>query len=151
MAAYSLDLRERIVDAVEHDIGSKREIAELFGVHESFIYKLLRQQRERGDLAPLPHGGGAIALLTAARLLKLTAVVANSPDATLAELRAEMRRKSRVTVSLSTICRGLQALGLSRKKSPNSPPKPTRKREPGSGSNNRRWRAKTCSFLTNSE
>src|SRR2546428_5759943 len=58
MAAYSLDLRERIVEAVERQIGSKRKIAELFGVHESFIYKLLRQRRERGDIAPLPHGGG---------------------------------------------------------------------------------------------
>ena len=41
MAAYSLDLRERIVEAVERRIGSKRKIAEVFGVHESFIYKLL--------------------------------------------------------------------------------------------------------------
>ncbi len=138
MAAYSLDLRQRIVDAVEQEVASKREIAELFGVHESFIYKLLRQQRQRGDLAPLPHGGRAIAVLTADRLLELTALVAASPDATLAELRAAMRKKSRVVVSLSTICRGLQALGLSRKKSPNSPPKPTRQREPGSESNSRR-------------
>src|SRR6266702_152134 len=65
MAAYSLDLRERIVEAVERQIGSKRKIAELFGVHESFIYKLLRQRRERGDIAPLPHGGGAHAKLSA--------------------------------------------------------------------------------------
>jgi len=64
MAAYSLDLRQRIVDAVELGLESKRKIAELFGVHESFIYKLLRQKRDRGDIAPLPHGGGASALLT---------------------------------------------------------------------------------------
>ena len=51
MAAYSLDLRKRIVEAVERQVGSKRESARLFGVHESFLYKLLRQQRERGDLA----------------------------------------------------------------------------------------------------
>lgn len=58
MAAYALDLRERIVEAVEWQVGSKREIARVFGMHESFLYKRLRQQRERGDLAPLPHGGG---------------------------------------------------------------------------------------------
>ena len=58
MAAYSIDLRERIVEAVEQDVSSKREIARLFGVHESFLSKLLRQKRERGALAPLPHGGG---------------------------------------------------------------------------------------------
>jgi transposase len=65
MAAYSLDLRERIVEAVERRISSKRKIAELFGVHESFLYKLWRQKRDRGDLAPLPHGGGAEAKLAA--------------------------------------------------------------------------------------
>jgi transposase len=36
----------------------------LFGVNESFLYKLLRQMRERGDTAPLAHGGGASAKLT---------------------------------------------------------------------------------------
>ena len=66
MTAYSLDLRERIVDAVERQLGSKWKIAELFGVHESFIYKLLRQKRARGDIAPLPHGGGAHAKLSEA-------------------------------------------------------------------------------------
>ena len=57
MAAYSVDLRERIVEAVEQDVSSKREIARLFGVHESFLYKLLRQKRERGDLARYPMVG----------------------------------------------------------------------------------------------
>ncbi len=51
MAAYSLDLRQRIVDAVERGVGTRSEIASLFGVHESFVYKLLRQKRERGDIA----------------------------------------------------------------------------------------------------
>jgi transposase len=54
MAGYSLDLRKRIVDAVE-ERGTRTigETAELFRVHESFIYKLLRQKHERGDIAPL--------------------------------------------------------------------------------------------------
>jgi transposase len=65
MAAYSLDLREPIVEAVECRVGSKRQIAALVGVHESFIYKLLSQKRARGDIAPWPHGGGATAKLAA--------------------------------------------------------------------------------------
>jgi transposase len=125
MGAYSLDLRERIVEAVERQIGSKRKIAEVFGVHESFIYKLLRQKRERGDIAPLPHGGGAQAKLSEDQRRQLPDLIAATPDATLAELRIQLKRKARVEVSLSTICRGLQALGLSRKKSPSSRPKPT--------------------------
>jgi transposase len=137
MAAYSLDLRERIVEAVERQIASKRKIAKLFGVHESFIYKLLRQRRERGDIAPLPHGGGAHAKLFGDQLRQLPDLVAATPDATLDELRTQMAKKARVAVSLSTICRGLQALGLSRKKRPSARPKPTPKSAPRSKRNKR--------------
>ena len=52
MAAYSLDLRKRIVDAIERGVGTRNEVAKLFGVHESFVYKLLRQQREHCRDAP---------------------------------------------------------------------------------------------------
>ena len=126
------------MEAVERQIGSKRKIAEMFSVHESFIYKLLRQKRERGDIAPLPHGGGAPAKLSGDQLQQLPTLVAATPDATLDELRAQMHRKARVAVSLSTICRGLQTLGLSRKKSPSSPPKPTPKSGPRSKRDKRR-------------
>ncbi len=130
MAAYSLDLRERIVEAVERQIGSKRKIAELFGVHESFLYKLLRQRRQRGDIAPLPHGGGAHAKLSPEQLRQLPDLVTATPDATLDELRVRLEKKTQVGISLSTLCRGLQALGLSRKKRPNARPKRTPKSAP---------------------
>ena len=123
--AYSLDLRKRIVAAVERGVETKRALAEFFGIHESFIYKLLRQQRERGDLAPLPHGGGASAKLTDADLLLLFDLVAATPDATLAELGQQLQKKTRLKVSQSTICRGLQTLTLTVKKRPSAPPKPT--------------------------
>ena len=114
--AYSLDLRTRIVYAVDRGVGTMSEIAALFGVNESFIYKLLRQRRERGDIAPLPHGGGAQAKLNKDHLMILTDLVAKSPDATLEELCEQMKKKARVEVSVPTICRALQSLGLSRKK-----------------------------------
>jgi transposase len=135
MAAYSLDLRERIVDAVERNDKSKREIAKLFGVHESFIYKLLRQKRQLDHIAPLPHGGGATAKLTQDHVAKLAQLVALTPDATLDDLRQHMRKQARLDISASTICRGLQALGLSRKKSRNLPPKLTLKRVRRSANN----------------
>ncbi len=135
MAAYSLDLRQRILDAVERKDKSKREIAKLFGVHESFIYKLLRQKRHLHHIAPLPHGGGASAKLTQDHAAKLADFVAHSPDASLDELRQQLKKKTRLAVSASTICRSLQMLGLSRKKSRNSPPKPILRRVRRSASN----------------
>ena len=133
--AYSLDLRKRIVNAVERNDQSKREIARLFGVHESFIYKLLRQKRDRGDIAPLPHSGGAEAKLKEQHLTILSALVAKSPDATLDELREQMKKQARVGVSVTTIWRGLDNLALSRKKSPSEPRKLIRSSEPDSKRN----------------
>jgi transposase len=124
---------------VERQSESKRKLAELFGVHESFLYKLLRQKRERGDIAPLPHGGGARAKLAEDQRGQLSELVAATPDATLDELREQMEKKARVAVSLSAICRGLHVLGLSRKKSPNLPPKRTPKSAPRSKRSKRLW------------
>jgi putative transposase len=124
--AYSLDLRQRLVDAVEGGLGTKREIAAFFNVHESFIYKLLRQKRERGDIAPLPHGGGAHAKLTEARLETLYGLVARAPDATNGELAQQLWQATGVSVCESTVCRGLQKLELTLKKKRNAPAKPTR-------------------------
>lgn len=126
MAAYSLDLRQRIVDALERGDQTRREVAEMFNVHESFVYKLLRQQRERGDLSPLPHGGGAVAKLDSGHLALLSEMVAESPDATLDELREQLKKKARVEASITTIWRALDDLGLSRKKSPSGRRKPIR-------------------------
>ena len=127
MISYTLDLRQRIIDAVEQNIYSKREIAEIFGIHESFIYKLLRQRRERGNIAPLPHGGGAQPKRTETHAQTLAGLSAAHPDATLAELSELLREKVGVEVSISTVCRGLQELGLPLKKSPSSRPTPIRK------------------------
>ncbi len=116
MAAYSLDLRERIIRAVESGEQTKRAVAAQFTVHESFIYKLLRQRRERGHLAPLPHGGGHTPKLQEKQLTLLTHLVAQSPDATLAERRTQLQKKARVQVACTTLWRGLETLDLPRKK-----------------------------------
>lgn len=133
MEAYSVDLRQRIVDAVDRQLGTYREIADTFGVHESFIYKLLRQRRETGDLSPGPHGGGANAKLDDAQLHLLAELVAEFPDATLQELRQRLKKKKRVKVGVSTVWRGLEKLSLTRKKSPASRRKPMQKSAPPSG------------------
>ena len=44
MESYSLDLRQRIIDAVARGEQTKRDIVVWFGVHESFIYKLILHQ-----------------------------------------------------------------------------------------------------------
>src|SRR3712207_670679 len=116
MKAYPLELRQRIVEAVDQQLGTIEEVASIFQVHSSYIYKLLRQCRERDDLAPLPHGGGARAKLEAADRRVVAELVAAQPDATLAELCQGIEKKTRVRISLSTIWRWLAELALTRKK-----------------------------------
>lgn len=52
MKAYSLDLRQKIVDAYAEGNISQRQLAKHFRVALSFIEKLLKQHRETGTIAP---------------------------------------------------------------------------------------------------
>lgn len=112
MCAYSPDLRERILSAVERGKGSLRELADLFLVSLSTIVRLLRHYRASGSLLPKPHAGGPCPLLDADACQRLRDLVREQPDATLAELQERLG----IPCSLSTLCRTLQRLGLSRKK-----------------------------------
>lgn len=47
-AAYSVDLRRKIVQACEHSTASQAEVARFFGVSRSFVEKLLRLHRRTG-------------------------------------------------------------------------------------------------------
>jgi transposase len=116
MKPYPLELRQRIVAAVEQQQGTIAEIADLFGVTERYVYKLLRLQRTAGDLAPRPRGGGATAKLDEQRLLKLAELVAQQPDATLGELQQALNRRRQQPVSVSTVWRGLRQIDFTRKK-----------------------------------
>ena len=126
MKPYPLELRQRIVEAVDQQLSTIEEIAGIFQVHSSYVYKLLRQRRDTKDLAPLPHGGGASPKLESADREVLVDLVAEQPEATLAELREGIRKKKRVEVSLSTVWRWLEVLALTRKKSPGGRVKRTR-------------------------
>ena len=116
MKTYPIELRQKIIDAVDQQLGTCEEIAETFGITEQYIYKLLRQRRETGSLAPLPHSGGPTAKLSEEHLLTLAELVARQPDATLEELRQRLRRATKVEVSLSTIWRGLERIDFPQKK-----------------------------------
>ena|SRR5882724_3114613 len=118
MKTYPIELRQKIVAAVDQQLGTYKEIAEMFGIAESYIYKLLSQRRETGSLAPLPRGGGAVAKLNEEQLLTLAEIVAKQPDATLEELRRQLQRQVKLEVSLSTVWRGLERIEFTQKKDP---------------------------------
>lgn len=140
MKAYPLELRERIVAAVDEQEQTIAEVAETFRVTERYIYKLLHLRRERGDLRPLPHGGGAAPLLNEARLLVVAELVAQYPDATLEEYGKLIAARCGVKVCLTTVWNALGQCALTRKKRRVGPRRPTPPSARPSGRGSRRYR-----------
>ena len=112
MKPYSVDLRQRLVDAVERGEGTLRELADVFQVSLSFLVRLLRRYRDTGSVAPKPHAGGPQPVLDDHALHELLRLVREQPDATLAELRDRLG----IPCSLMTIARALRRQRISRKK-----------------------------------
>lgn len=117
MKAYSLDLRTRVVEAIDRRVGTHQTVATRFGVSCTFVKKLLRQRRETGSLAPKPHSGGHAAKLTKERREQVRAYVLRTQnDATVSEVHAYVVTTLQMPVSRATVGRVLQGLDLPRKK-----------------------------------
>jgi len=118
MAAYSIDLRQKILRACERRFGSQRIIADVFGVSLAFVEKVLRQHRTTGNIAPKPHAGGQKPRLDSAAHAVVQRLVGDNPDATLQELCAGVAAETGVRVSVPTMCRVLRRLWLAAQKKP---------------------------------
>lgn len=116
MKAYSLDLRQKIVDVYQNESISQRQLAKRFGVAKSFVIKLLKQHRETGNIEPLPHGGGAKLKVSPQELEILAQLIEEKNDATLKELCQMFQAKTKVIVSRATMGRMSQRLNLTVKK-----------------------------------
>ena len=111
---YSVDLRERVVKAV--DAGqSRRRTAAVFGVAISTVVEWVRRWRESGSLTAKPMGGDHSSRLKAEERAWLLARIAVVPDLTLEELRAELADRG-IYVGYGTVWRFFAAEGISFKK-----------------------------------
>lgn len=116
MKAFSQDLRERVIQAIQQNEETQVEIAEHFKVSLSFLEKLWRRWRTSASCAAKPHAGGPVRQLKD-HTATLRAAVAQQPDATLPELGACVVAAQGPAVSSATLCRELQRLDLPLKKS----------------------------------
>lgn len=116
MKAYSVDLRQKIIDVYHQEEISQRQLAKRFCVALSFIEKLLKQYRETGEIAPKPHGGGGHLTVTPLQLTSLAEIVEANNDATLEELCQLFHEQTGVTLSRATMGRMTQRLNLTVKK-----------------------------------
>ena len=120
MKAYSIDLRQKIVDAYTQGNISQRQLAKQFRVALSFVEKLLKQHRETGSVAPKVRAQQTPAKLNPEQLNVLAAIVEANNDATLEELRILLHQQTRVLIGRSTVNRMLQKLNLTVKKNTTS-------------------------------
>jgi transposase len=114
--AYSSDLRERVIKAVEAG-SSRREAGELFEISASSSIRWLQRWDESGSAAPKPRGGSVSPLEEFAA--EILALIAEQPDLTLVETVAELRRR-RIRTSRSSLWRFLDRHGITLKKKPAS-------------------------------
>src|SRR5436309_10576390 len=116
MKAYSQDLRERVLRAVDQGY-PRSEIVQLFGISLSTLKRYLKQRREEGHVCPKAIPGRPSkkrAQVEAGVLPQLQA----HDDATLEQHCAMWEQAHGERVSRWTMSRAIKRLGWTRKKSP---------------------------------
>ncbi len=116
MKAYSIDLRQKIIDVYNEGNISQRQLAKQFRVALSFIQKLLKQYRQTGNIAPKVRRQQTPTKLNPKELKVLQELVDRNNDATLEELRHQLASKTGVLIGRSTVDRMLRRLNLTLKK-----------------------------------
>ena len=111
--AYSRDLRERVITAVETG-ASRREAAERFEVSVASAVKWLQRWYQQRSAAPKPRGGSVSPLEEFA--VEILDLIAQRPDLTLVETVAELRKR-RIKTSRSSLWRFLDRHNITLKKS----------------------------------
>jgi transposase len=125
--AYSEDLRERVVRAVERGDRTQQTVAEDFEVSLSFVEETWRRYRETGSCAVKVWTHGPKPKLSE-RSEQVRAEVATHPDVKLEQLCERVPVADGSRVSVSAMSRMLRRLKITRKKS-NSMPASRRRNE----------------------
>ena len=116
MAGYSMDLRGRVVAAVDKGL-AKEDVAETFEVSVRTINRYLLLRRETESLEPRPIPGGP-PVKGAALAAGLAPQLEGHADATLPEHCALWEAAGGGRVSEATMARAIKKLGWSLKKRP---------------------------------
>lgn len=115
MRPYSVDLRERVIAAIEEGKLSQPQIATLFQVSLGTVENWWRRWRKTGDLTPtVATPGPERTLQGCAETIRTH--IHNQPDATLQELCDAVYMQYQVRASPSMMSRELKILELPRKK-----------------------------------
>jgi transposase len=130
MSGYSVDLRQRIVSAVEGGM-SKAQAARTFSVSLSSVKRYVNKAKWGESLAPKKRPGSLPKLDEKARKL-LEDDLRERPYLTLQDRCEYIEVMTGLSVSRSTMCRAIARIGPTRKKGGESPQNATSSRgQPG--------------------
>ena len=118
--ALSVDLRVRVVRAVAAG-ATHKEAADQFGVSAASVSRWRELEREQGDLQPGPLGGDRRSGRIEAQAALILSLLEQMRDATIEELRAELGGRGH-RFGYGTLRRFFERHGITRKKSPRTPP-----------------------------
>ena len=113
--AYSQDLRNRVIDAVEDEGMSCRAASRRFGVSESSAIKWLQRYRKTGQRTPVGTGGHRPSVL-APHLGFIEAVRLEQPDITLQALCDRLAAERGVKADTGMMSRFFRRQGITVKK-----------------------------------
>jgi transposase len=116
MAAYSLDLRQKILSAWQNKENTQRDIAKRFKVSLSFVRDFLRRYRETKEIEAKPQGGDRRSKIRGKDEELVKTIVAEQNDIYLREIQAKLQEGNEIKVSVSGLSRTLKRLELGRKK-----------------------------------
>ena len=114
MHAYSQDLRDRVLHALER--GERpTEIAKRFEVSRGWVHEVRRQLQSEGRRTSLPIGGHRKSLVAPLEGV-IRAWIAEKPDLTLSEMCERLAQEHRVALKVPAMWHQLNKWGLSYKK-----------------------------------
>ena len=117
--ALSVDLRTRVLAAVAEG-ASHRAVAERFGVSAASVSRWRALEREKGDLRPGSLGGDRRSGRVEAQAELILALLAETPDITVEELRAALAALGH-GFGYGTLQRFFARHRITRKKRPRTP------------------------------
>ncbi|NCQ70956.1 MAG: transposase [Microcystis aeruginosa W13-15] len=125
MKSYPVEFRQKILDCYYNEPISQRQLAKRFCVTLSFVQKLLKQYRETGDVRPKTYRCGRHLKLTPEQMIVLGKLIEENNDATLAELSKLFLERTGIVLSVATVARIAERLGITRKKTLHPPARET--------------------------
>lgn len=111
MAAYSLDLRKRVLRAWDSGM-DVYSVAAKYEVSRAWVHRLVQRRRETGSIEPRTQTKFRRRVLSRQQEERLVFLMTARPDATLAELQEALP----TTAALSTLWRTIGRLGFTIKK-----------------------------------